>query len=130
MTGEPDVAIVEPDDVEPPLHQLRAELVRPVDQLAAETVHKDNRRMGGVTEGLVRDVDLAHGETRETIRRRHEPRLVAGPTPSQRSGRRRGSKCPRDPSSMLLDLDDTPASVGGLKSGVPRQSRLLSHRVA
>src|SRR5690606_18717568 len=55
--GLAHVTVVEPDDVEAAVRDRAAELVVPLDELAAEAVHQQHGRVGGVAEGVVGDVD-------------------------------------------------------------------------
>ena len=54
---QPDVAVVEPDDVEPAGDELLAPRLGVVDALAAESVDEEQRRIAGRAERLV--VELA-----------------------------------------------------------------------
>ena len=74
------------DDEEAALRQLRAEVVVPGHHLRAEAHDHQDRRVTGVPEGLVTDLDLAdaaeglgHGRKRSVQRmRRHEVRATGG----------------------------------------------------
>jgi hypothetical protein len=59
VRGEPDVAVVEADDVQPPLGQAAAEVVGPPDHLGGQAHDEQDRWIAGLAEGLVRDLDLA-----------------------------------------------------------------------
>jgi hypothetical protein len=77
---EPDVAVVEAHDEEAPVGEALAELGVPPDQLGAETSHEDERRVLGLAEGLVLELDAvgrcAHGRHVH----RHPARGQAGDT--------------------------------------------------
>jgi hypothetical protein len=60
VRGEPDVAVVEPDDEVAAGGEPGAEVVRPADHLRGEAHDQEHRRIAGVPEGLVGEVEVAH----------------------------------------------------------------------
>ena len=61
VARQPDVAVVEPHDMEAPSGEAVAELDLEVDALTAEAVDEQECRMGVGAEGLVVDGDVAIG---------------------------------------------------------------------
>jgi hypothetical protein len=59
VRGEPDVAVVEPDDEVAAFGGSGAEVVRPPDHLRGQAHDDEHRRVAGVPEGLVGEVDEA-----------------------------------------------------------------------
>jgi hypothetical protein len=58
------IAVVEPNQVEPALHEGRTETIRPSDQLRRQSLDEQHRRRLGIPQPFVRDIEVRRADVR------------------------------------------------------------------